>query len=179
MKIPSPLLLLLVCCISNADLRAQALQTIVFANVGSGLSRQQDISVQSGERFEIVTWAASYNGPSSIKVDGVEVVMTAVPTSTNTRPLLAPTFSVAGPRIVTIDVSSNASLLCSYKLVPNGEVASQSVASQVVVIPQSVSAPADIILESSTDLVVWTAALPGSYSPAASNRFFRVRLVLQ
>lgn len=44
-----------------------------------------------------------------------------------------------------------------------------------VVIPTDASGPVNIILETSTDLVNWTAATPGAYATSASNRFFRVR----
>ena len=86
-------------------------------------------------------------------------------------------FVVAGPRTVKVRQLDFNPLVFSYRLKVNGEVATANVASQVVVIPQNATAPADIILESSTDLITWIAALPGSYSPAGSNRFFRVRLV--
>jgi hypothetical protein len=71
--------------------------------------------------------------------------------------------------------------LIIYELldVDGADVATQSVASQVVVIPENATAGADVILESSTDLTNWTAALPGSYSPTTSNRFYRVRLVFR
>ncbi len=71
--------------------------------------------------------------------------------------------------------------LIIYELldVDGADVAIQSVASQVVVIPENATAGADVILESSTDLTNWTAALPGSYSPTTSNRFYRVRLVFR
>jgi hypothetical protein len=48
--------------------------------------------------------------------------------------------------------------------------------SNAVVIPTS-SGGAQIILESSIDLVTWTAATPGTYSSTTQNRFFRVRAV--
>jgi len=35
------------------------------------------------------------------------------------------------------------------------------------------------LLESSTDLVNWAAALPGVYGAGAEKRFFRVRAVKQ
>ena len=49
-----------------------------------------------------------------------------------------------------------------------------------VVIPASATGTANIIMESSPDLVNWTAASPGQYSAASgSTRFFRVRAALQ
>jgi hypothetical protein len=47
--------------------------------------------------------------------------------------------------------------------------------SSSVVIPNDGGGPVNIILESSTDLINWVAANPGTYSTTSSNRFFRVR----
>jgi hypothetical protein len=47
--------------------------------------------------------------------------------------------------------------------------------SNAVVIPADSDGPVEIILESSTDLITWTAALPGSYASTTEKRFFRVR----
>ena len=52
------------------------------------------------------------------------------------------------------------------------------VPADAIVIPASATGNVQIILESSPDLVNWTAAQPGTYGPsAATNRFFRVRAV--
>jgi len=169
----------LVAVVSAQLTHAQTIESLSFPITGTGPIRQQDISVPVGQVFELLTWAASYNGPTELQVDGISVGITVAnpANSANTPPVLSPSFVVAGPRTVSVVVPNNASLVCSYRLKTNGEVATQNVATQVVVIPQNATAPADIILESSTDLITWTAALPGSYSPAGSNRFFRVRLV--
>jgi hypothetical protein len=47
-----------------------------------------------------------------------------------------------------------------------------------VLIPSDSSGPIEVILESSTDLVNWTGALPGTYGSSSENRFFRVRAVI-
>jgi len=55
-------------------------------------------------------------------------------------------------------------------------VVSNYVPADAIVIPASSTGNVQIILESSTDLLNWTAASPGTYGPsAAANRFFRVR----
>ena len=48
-----------------------------------------------------------------------------------------------------------------------------------VVIPENASGPVQIALESSVDLVNWTAANPGTYGVATARRLFRVRAVQQ
>lgn len=46
-----------------------------------------------------------------------------------------------------------------------------------VVLPSNTSGNCTVILESSIDLLNWTAANPGLYGPtSATNRFFRVRI---
>lgn len=44
-----------------------------------------------------------------------------------------------------------------------------------VVIPNDSNGPVTIVLESSTDMVNWIPANPGTYGTSATNRFFRVR----
>jgi hypothetical protein len=47
--------------------------------------------------------------------------------------------------------------------------------SNSIVIPDNTIGTVAVFLESSTDLVTWTAALPGDYSNTVSKRFFRIR----
>lgn len=176
------LISILLAIVASAQLlHAQTTQTITFANVGAGADRQQDIAVPAGQVFELLTWATGSSGTTdtgTLKVNGIEVYIAPINFSNaNKPPVVSPSFVVAGPLTVSVVVRSNVALVCSYRLNTNGQVATQNVASQTVVIPQNAAAPADIILESSTDLITWTAAVAGSYSPATSNRFFRVRLV--
>jgi hypothetical protein len=48
-----------------------------------------------------------------------------------------------------------------------------------VVIPNDAAGTFQVILESSTDLITWTAATPGTYSGNLQQRFFRSRIVKQ
>ena len=58
-------------------------------------------------------------------------------------------------------------------------VISNYVPADAIVIPASATGNVQIILESSSDLVNWTAASPGTYgASSATNRFFRVRAAL-
>jgi hypothetical protein len=60
----------------------------------------------------------------------------------------------------------------------NVTVVSNYVPADAIVIPASATGNVQIILESSADLVNWTAASPGTYgASSATNRFFRVRAV--
>jgi hypothetical protein len=60
----------------------------------------------------------------------------------------------------------------------SASIATNYVPADAVVIPSSATGNVQIILESSSDLVNWTAADPGIYgASSATNRFFRVRAV--
>jgi hypothetical protein len=61
-----------------------------------------------------------------------------------------------------------------------GNVITNYVPADAIVIPTSATGNVQIILESSADLANWTAANPGTYSASsATNRFFRVRAAVQ
>ena len=49
--------------------------------------------------------------------------------------------------------------------------------SNAAVIPVDANGTFTVILESSTDLITWTAANPGDYSGNTTKRFFRTRIV--
>ena len=51
--------------------------------------------------------------------------------------------------------------------------------SNAVVIPNDAAGTFQVILESSTDMITWTAANPGTYSGTTQQRFFRTRIVKQ
>jgi hypothetical protein len=58
-------------------------------------------------------------------------------------------------------------------------VVSNYIPADAIVIPASATGNVQIILESSPDLVNWTAASPGTYGASAgTNRFFRVRAAM-
>ena len=49
--------------------------------------------------------------------------------------------------------------------------------SSAVVIPEDAAGPVNVVMESSTDLVTWVAANPGTYGASTARRFFRVRAI--
>lgn len=49
--------------------------------------------------------------------------------------------------------------------------------SSSVVISEDAAGPVTMVMESSTDLVTWTAANPGTYGTSTPRRFFRIRAV--
>ncbi len=62
---------------------------------------------------------------------------------------------------------------------PPGTIPIVNIPSNAVVIPADAGGPVQVLLESSTDLITWNSALPGTYGTSTTNRFFRVRTVRQ
>ncbi len=60
---------------------------------------------------------------------------------------------------------------------PPGGVPVVNIPSNAVVIPADAGGPVRVLLESSTDLITWNSAEPGTYGTSTTNRFFRVRTV--
>ncbi len=83
----------------------------------------------------------------------------------------------AGPGTLTLNVYPPAyqaiATVNVVRSVPTSQLAS------TVVIPDDGGGPVQIILESSTDLITWTAANPGTYGTTSQKRFFRLRAVRQ
>ena len=154
--------------------------TLTFPSIGATASpvRQQSIPVLAGEVFELLTWVPKNPSAIYLDVDGINVPLFVDPNGgPNSFPIMTRSLTVAGPKTVNVSVPSNQELVCTYKLTTATATATVNVASQAVVIPADAAAPVDIIFESSTDLLTWTAAVAGSYAPSTSKRFFRVRAV--
>lgn len=102
-----------------------------------------------------------------------EGTFTSGPSSENPLPLVGPAL------LITLSDIYDGKGIISIRLVDTVFLTQKNngltLPSSTVVIPQNSSAPIDIILESSVDLVTWNSALPGKYSADDSDRFFRVR----
>ena len=79
---------------------------------------------------------------------------------------------IAGPATITLVCNNSSPVFCSVEVKGPTE---QLMPSTAVVIPADSGGPVNITLESSTDLITWTGALPGTYGTSTTNRFFRVR----
>jgi hypothetical protein len=80
---------------------------------------------------------------------------------------------VTGPSSIAIDGGVSGDFgMCTIEVSDQSQCFTPSTA---VVIPADSNGPVNIILESSTDLITWTAALPGTYGTSTQKRFFRVR----
>ena len=78
---------------------------------------------------------------------------------------------IVGPATITFK-SQNGPGFCTIELNSAQESLTPSTA---VVVPADAGGPVNVVLESSTDLITWTPALPGSYGTSTQKRFFRVR----
>ena len=82
--------------------------------------------------------------------------------------------SIAGLAIIAVTNNSSQSSFFTVKIeTPNTNTVQTALGT--VVIPADAGGPVTVILESSTDMITWTAASPGSYGTSTSKRFFRLR----
>jgi hypothetical protein len=85
-------------------------------------------------------------------------------------------FEIAGP--ASIELRSDSGETYAIATFEVTRPASPSVTpSNAAVIPVDANGTFTVILESSTDLITWTAANPGDYSGNTVKRFFRTRIV--
>ena len=126
----------------------------------------------------------SYTVPSNVvaQILFTDIVNASVrvgfPQTTNVVYLGAdrtPPVVFVGPATITLTNTSNSGSLCICTIQTTSASTSNFTPSSSVVIPNDNGGPVTIILESSTDLITWTAANPGTYGTTSSNRFFRVR----
>jgi hypothetical protein len=84
-------------------------------------------------------------------------------------------FEISGPVAIKVLPSElpNGITLATFAVTRVG------IASEPACIPQEAGSNFNVILESSSDLVNWTPANPGSYPGLETKRFFRTRIVKQ
>ncbi len=87
-------------------------------------------------------------------------------------------FQIAGPAVIRLTPGTDTGILSIMATFEVTRPAAPSVTpSNAAVIPVDASGTFTVILESSTDLITWTAANPGDYSGNTVKRFFRTRIV--
>lgn len=160
------------------------------ADLRSNQNDAQSLVVPEGKVLEVVDFFVT-NGQTATPADGTQAVMETTPETGTPRPMLLPrqwnaSAPVGGARTplrllgplslrVRAEVGSNVRYFLYYRLIDNVDTAATQTG-QTVVIPDDASGDVEIILESSKDLVNWTAANPGTYnSETTDQRFFRVR----
>lgn len=158
-------------------------QTVHYVTLSATNYESASFSIQTNQIVSVVGYDWG-NHPmiTGNLTDGTTLYLT--PYSQNGN---SPVLSSQIPQIVTgltnITVKSGYGATPQWATFQIGMPASVSVISNyvpadAVVIPTSATGNVQIILESSMDLVNWTAANPGTYgASSATNRFFRVRAV--
>jgi hypothetical protein len=138
------------------------------------------LTLAAGESAKVKWGGASSDG--GLGYDGVRLNLTIGGTSrttglfTGNSPSAPIPLEVSGP--ATITLSAYAPYDYSVATLEVTRPASPSVTpSNAAVIPVDANGTFTVILESSTDLITWTAANPGDYSGNTAKRFFRTRIV--
>ena len=133
---------------------------------GSSTITNVTLTVTNGQLARIIYWnAASASLSMSVGGSSFLLVNGGIDVSTKT-PI------VVGPATITLSANNNNYGLCTIELLSPSEPFTPS---NAVVIPADAGGPVNIILESSTDLITWTSASPGTYGTSTEKRFFRVR----
>ena len=65
----------------------------------------------------------------------------------------------------------------SYSISKEDLVSAANSGGTSVVIPEDADGTYEVVLESSTDMVTWTRANPGTYGGDTKKRFFRTRVI--
>ena len=137
----------------------------------------QVIDVPAGKVCEIL----NFSGPVKVRkdADSPECFISSDNNNSWIKSLpLAQAFPIAGPALISVGTSTTYTAVLTYRMKDNTS-SSTTTPTSAVVIPTDATGPVKIILESSTDLVTWTEANPGTYGASTSKRFYRVRAVNQ
>jgi hypothetical protein len=162
--------------LGGVSAQAQDLQTIIFAKNNASSYQSSGTLVGSygipaGKTMEVISMTGSLpltvvfgNANYTGNFDGY--AYERLSTGSLLGPATIVADSVSGFRLVTFRLKDNTST-------------TETVPTSAVVIPSDATGPVNVILESSSDLVTWTQANPGTYGASTTKRFFRVRAVNQ
>jgi hypothetical protein len=142
------------------------------------------ISLQTGETLRWVSGSGAVN--ANYGTFSYSVSYTNSPFSyAGTTSFSEGTILATGPCAVTFSIASQqGGTTNAYSYTVLRQVAAtnsstfQSIPSTAVVIPSDSGGPVNILLESSPDLINWYPSMPGQYGASYTNRFFRVRAIL-
>jgi len=175
--------LILTAFIILAQLTSYANTTYGSIVIQSGTSEFRELEIPAGKVLETLHFTA-LNSDGDIVADNNGFLVPVVYFYSKDVNALGLPIKTAGMKSIQlfgpskIKISSKKqSILFAYKLRDIEDQSTTPTAS--VVIPSDATGPVEVILESSTDLITWTAANPGTYASSTSKRFFRVRTVLK
>jgi hypothetical protein len=154
-----------------AEMVQLAVKSTGAANYQSFTS-PESIVLRAGDSAEILGFSTYPSSPLRVTILGAD-----------TNPELEVGFTVVGPATLKASTynsgsSGPATVAFVSAKVRRFDDSPQAVGNSVV-IPEQAGGQFQVILESSTDMVTWTAANPGAYGGDTAKRFFRVRCVRQ
>jgi len=149
------------------------------AEVVTVTSKGQPLQVPEGQVATLLSFAETTPSYSPLGVtfpDGTGTVLNppylSIPRNASGGPIQY--LTVAGPCTIKFG-DTNYANFATFKLSP-ANVDIPMIPTGSVVIPVDGSGNYRVALESSTDLINWVEATPGTFGSGATNRFFRVRL---
>ena len=83
--------------------------------------------------------------------------------------------TIVGPAIIHIEPCCGVGVF-TLRIIHQTDLLTPS---NAVIIPADAKGPVNILMESSTNLVDWVGALPGTYGTSSQQRYFRVRAIQQ
>ena len=170
----SCLFVLIVALASSA--RAQTVTLLAAAAANATAYSTAEVLLAAGDVAQIVSVAGQVVTASGGTVNAVAEVGSKEIDLGNS---LTGGSSVAGPARIRAKVSA---LNSPYSGIVTVNVVRANAVPTITpqnaaVIPADATGSFSVILESSTDLITWTAATPGTYSGTTEKRFFRTRIV--
>jgi len=171
--------------LSIAHAQAGDVVTLTWRKDAPANAQTAVLTLAAGESAKVKWGTYGMVGDPLSVYEGAQARVTfTIGGETRTAPLFAmqgPSFipfEIAGPASIAIRPSDEATQNYAIATLDVTRPASPSVTpSNAAVIPVDASGTFTVILESSTDLITWTAANPGDYSGNTVKRFFRTRIV--
>ena len=173
------ILLFIAIAVSTLDCIAAETITMQVPAGGSGVLRYSDpVTLAAGDT---ATLLYSSNTGQSLQLEvviGLNTRSLGIQTPSSTA--YSGPITLSGPATIRAKTfNTNAEIELVTLSVNRANSAENVVPANAVVIPEDASGQFQVILESSTDLLNWTAANPGTYGGSTARRFFRTRIVKQ
>ena len=151
-------------------------QCIAYTNLVAVSGQTATLTITNGQLAKVIS-AKFTGGYAQIGIStgggGFSYSASDVGSTSNVAGTAGPP-TVAGPATITLNPSSQTfSALCTVEIITPPAATGAFTPSTAVVIPADSGGPVTITLESSPDLINWTAALPGTYGTSTTNRFFQ------
>jgi hypothetical protein len=146
----------------------------VTLTVGGGAPLTESFEVPSNVVAQVI-YTDFNTGNNNSSAAYLYVTLPPATTPLNFFAASTPAIVFVGPATMTLTNTRGGSFSAFCTIQTSPASAASFTPSSSVVIPNDGAGPVTIILESSTDLINWTAANPGTYGTTSSNRFFRVR----